>query len=58
MTGDVCACGLCDVEACDLCASPVAFLDEDGEAWCAACWSRYEENRAEAAWLRQWEASQ
>lgn len=58
MTGDECACGLCGVETCDVCGEPMAFVDDEGEAWCAACWSRYREDRAEAAWLRQWEASQ
>ncbi len=43
MTGDVCDCGLCDVDACDRCGRPVAFLDEDGEAWCANCWESYQD---------------
>lgn len=58
MTGDECACGLCEVDACDVCGAPVAFVDDEGEAWCRDCWARYLENRAEAVWLRQWEVSQ
>lgn len=61
MTGDECdspTCGLCHIDACDLCGDPVAFVDDEGEAWCVACWKRYLDERAEAVWLRQWEASQ
>jgi uncharacterized Zn finger protein (UPF0148 family) len=58
MTGDICECGICAIETCDLCGQPVAFVDDEGEAWCAECHARYQENRAEAVWLRQWEAGQ
>ena len=58
MTGDVCDCGLCAVDACDLCGGPVAFVDADGEAWCRSCHATYLETLAEAVWLRQWEVSQ
>ena len=46
------------METCDLCAAPVAFVDDEGEAWCLACFARYQDARNEAVWLRQWEASQ
>lgn len=58
MTGDECPCGICEVESCDLCVAPVAFVDDEGEAWCLACFARYQDARDEAVWLRQWEASQ
>lgn len=58
MTGDICDCGICEVEACDVCHGPVAFVDDEGEAWCRSCFDNYEQQRAEAVWLRQWEASQ
>ena len=58
MTGDECECGICEIEQCDICAAPVAFVDDEGEAWCLACFARYQETRNEAVWLRQWEASQ
>lgn len=52
MTGDVCPCGICEIDACDLCAAPVAFVDEDGEAWCRSCWLAYLERVQERANLR------
>ena len=58
MTGDTCDCGICAVDVCDLCGEPVAFVDDEGEAWCLACFARYQDARDEAVWLRQWEASQ
>jgi hypothetical protein len=54
MTGDVCDCGICEVETCDLCAAPVAFVDEDGDAWCRACWLAHiegEQQRANDRWM-------
>lgn len=56
MTGDVCECGICDVESCDLCGAPVAFVDDEGEAWCGACWARWLDAQAEVVWLRWGEA--
>jgi hypothetical protein len=47
MTGDECACGICAVETCDVCGGLVAFLDDDGEAWCRSCFSNHEQNLAE-----------
>jgi hypothetical protein len=53
MTGDVCDCGICEVETCDLCAAPVAFVDEDGEAWCRSCWESYQDDVNFAAFERE-----
>ncbi len=39
LTDDVCGCGLCGVDTCDFCARPVARLDDEGVAYCAACWA-------------------
>lgn len=47
MTGDVCDCGLCHIDACDVCGQPVAFLDDDHEAWCLACHDNYQQMQAE-----------
>jgi hypothetical protein len=58
MSDDVCDCGVCHVDACDRCGGPVACVDDEGEAWCAACLAIAQERRDEAVWLRQWEASQ
>jgi hypothetical protein len=52
MTGDVCDCGICEVETCDLCAAPVAFVDEDGEAWCRSCWENHQQRSVERAFMR------
>lgn len=49
MTGDECACGLCAVETCDVCGGPVAFLDDEGEAWCRSCFENHEQQQHEAA---------
>lgn len=54
MTGDVCDCGICDVDTCDLCGRPITFIDEDGEAFCADCWLAYvdrEQQRANDRWM-------
>ena len=45
-------------DVCDICGGPVAFVDDEQEAWCAECYARYQDARNEAVWLRQWEASQ
>ena len=53
MTGDVCDCGICDIDVCDVCSEPVAFVDEDGEAWCAACSDNYQQMQHEQAAERE-----
>jgi hypothetical protein len=56
MTGDECdspTCGLCHIDACDLCGEPVAFVDDEGEAWCMVCWDAYQAERNFAAFERE-----
>lgn len=38
----MCDCGTCDVDACDRCGRPIAFLDDEHTAWCRRCWDDQE----------------
>jgi hypothetical protein len=49
MTGDTCECGICAIDVCDICSEPVAFVDAESEAWCAACYDNYQQMQAEQA---------
>lgn len=39
LTDDVCECGWCTVDLCEICERrPVTRLDDEGTAYCSACW--------------------
>lgn len=46
---DECDCGTCELDCCDICDGPVAFVDDFCEAWCRTCWDEAEQRRNEAA---------
>lgn len=48
MSGDVCDCGLCDVDVCDLCGGHDGLrVHDDCEVLCRSCFENYEQMQNE-----------
>ena len=53
MTSDECSCADC-AETCDYCGNDIQFIDEEGVAWCSACYADFverEQQRANDRWM-------
>lgn len=49
MSDDVCGCGICEIETCDVCGRPSWRIDDYNESWCRRCWEQAQEPSAD--WL-------
>lgn len=51
MGDDVCGCGICEIETCDVCGRPSWRIDDYNESWCLSCWEQAQEPSAD--WLER-----